>query len=613
MARYRPIQTFLSDFLLPKRKFSLFCPKKPQKLPDHPLLQVKKFSSVMTEVDGNTILAESLKKQGIEYVFGIIGIPVIELSMAMQAAGLKFIGMRNEQSACYAAQAIGYLTGKPGVCLVVSGPGLLHCTGGMANAQINCWPLVVIAGSTSVDHEGIGGFQECPQIELSRPYCKYAARPHSASLIGQHVEKAVRLASYGRPGVSYLDFPGNILQAKVDASAVDYYVHPAPPLSYPEPKSIQEAANLLALAKRPLVIIGKGAAYARAEGAIRKLIQNSNLPFLATPMGKGVVPDTAPQCVASARTLALQKADVILLLGARLNWILHFGRPPRFAGDVKVIQVDLCPEEMHNSILSRVAVQSDILPFAEGLFMKLAQKRFIFNGEKDWWKELKGQCMKNQKTVSQMALDTSTPLNYYAVFHHLQQIIPKDAIIVSEGANTMDIGRSMLHNSLARHRLDAGTFGTMGVGPGFAIAAALFCRDYFPGKKVICVEGDSAFGFSGMEIETMVRYRLPIVIVVVNNGGIYGGFDQESYDTIRSDGDLTQVTPPSALTVETRYENMMALFNQKGYFVREIPELQKAVQESLTLTDRPTIINVIISPSAVRKQQTFGWLTESKL
>uniref|UniRef100_A0A1L8DIX1 2-hydroxyacyl-CoA lyase n=1 Tax=Nyssomyia neivai TaxID=330878 RepID=A0A1L8DIX1_9DIPT len=567
----------------------------------------------MAEVDGNTILAESLKNQGVEYVFGIIGIPVIELSMAMQSAGLKYIGMRNEQAACYAAQAIGYLTGKPGVCLVVSGPGILHCYGGMANAQINCWPLVVIGGSSSVDHEGIGGFQECPQVELSRPYCKYAARPHSAVLIAQHVEKAVRLARYGRPGVSYLDFPGNILQAKVPSTVANYYVHPEPPLCQPDLNLVQEAANLLALAKRPLVIIGKGAAYARAELGIRKLIQISNLPFLATPMGKGVVPDTSPQCVASARTMALQKADVILLLGARLNWILHFGRPPRFSADVKVIQVDLCPEELHNSILSRVAVQSDIVPFVDALFMKLIKKRFILNSEKEWWKALKEQCTKNQKAVTQMAKDTSTPLNYYTVFHHLQEIIPKDAIIVSEGANTMDIGRTMLHNSLARHRLDAGTFGTMGVGPGFAIAAALFCRDYVPGKKVFCVEGDSAFGFSGMEIETMVRYKLPIVIVIVNNGGIYSGFDQESYDTMRSAGDLTQVTPPNTLTVETHYENMMNLFNHKGYFVKEIPDLQKAIKESLTLVDRPTIINVIISPSAERKQQAFGWLTESKL
>ncbi|KFB47839.1 hypothetical protein ZHAS_00015885 [Anopheles sinensis] len=566
------------------------------------------------EVDGNAVLAKALREQGVEYVFGIVGIPVVELSMAMQAEGLKYIGMRNEQAACYAAQAIGYLTGKPGVCLVVSGPGLLHVTGGMANAQVNCWPLLVIGGSTSQDHEGIGGFQECPQVELSRPYCKYSARPPSVALIPLHVEKAVRLACYGRPGAAYLDFPGNLLSARTTDDVIpSQYPHPKGPDVFPDPTLVEKAAQLLCTAKNPLVIVGKGAAYSRSELQVRQLIHQSNFPFLPTPMGKGVVPDTDPQCIAPARTLALQKADVILLLGARLNWILHFGRPPRFNPNVKIIQVDINAEEMHNSVLSSVAIQSNIAPFTEQLIDIIAKKRFQFDKSSEWWKELRAKCEINRTVVEKMALNTETPLNYYAVFHHLQQYIPKDAIIVSEGANTMDIGRTMLHNKLARHRLDAGTFGTMGVGPGFAIAAALFCRDYFPSKKVICVEGDSAFGFSGMEIETMVRYQLPVVIVIVNNGGIYAGFDKQTYDDMRSGGDLAQVTPASALTFETRYERMMSMFDMKGYFVRTIPELQSAVKDALVATDKPTIINVAISPQADRKPQDFKWLTESKL
>ncbi|XP_058460691.1 2-hydroxyacyl-CoA lyase 1 [Malaya genurostris] len=566
------------------------------------------------EVDGNTVLAKSLKEQGVEYVFGIVGIPVVELSMAMQAEGLKYIGMRNEQSACYAAQAIGYLTGKPGVCLVVSGPGLLHVTGGMANAQVNCWPLLVIGGSTFQDHEGIGGFQECPQVELSRPYCKYAARPPGVPLIPLHVEKAVRLACYGRPGVAYLDFPGNLLLARVPEDSIPkQYVHPEPPITFPDPRHVKQAAELLSTAKRPLIIVGKGAAYGHAELHLRQLVHQTNLPFLPTPMGKGVIPDLDPQCVAPARTLALQKADVVLLLGARLNWMLHFGRSPRYSADVKIIQVDLFAEELHNSVPSAVAVQSDIVPFAEQLIDELARMHYYFDNNNDWWIDLKAKIDKNRKIVHQMAMNKEIPLNYFAVFHHLQELIPKDAIIVSEGANTMDIGRSFLLNKWPRHRLDAGTFGTMGVGPGFAIAAALVCRDRFPGEKVICVEGDSAFGFSGMEIETMMRYQLPIVIVIVNNGGIYSGFDKQTYNEIRSGGDLTQVTPPSALTVETHYEAMMNMFGSKGHFVRTIPELQAAVKEALILTDRPTIINVIISPQADRKPQDFQWLTESKL
>lgn len=413
----------------------------------------------------NPRLKPTTPVQGIEYVFGIMGIPVIELSMALQTAGLKYVGMRNEQAACYAAQAIGYLTGKPGVCLVVSGPGLLHVTGGMANAQANCWPLLVLAGSTNADHEGIGGFQEFNQVEASRPYCKYAARPATVDLIPLHVEKAVRLATYGRPGAAYLDLPGTLLLSKVAASAlpVEWPTHPPPPLIYPDHEALGDAVRLIKTAKRPLVIVGKGAAYARAELPIRKLMQEANLPFIATPMGKGVVADTAEQCVQSARTLALQQADVILLLGARLNWMLHFGRAPRYAADVRVIQVDLCAEEMHNSVRSEVAVQADLLPFAEHLLEQLLGQNYKFNDESDWWKTLRAKCATNRATVQRMALDVSTPLNYYAVFKHLQEAIPKDAIIVSEGANTMDIGRSMLDNILPKHRLDAGTFGTMGV------------------------------------------------------------------------------------------------------------------------------------------------------
>lgn len=210
----------------------------------------------------------------------------------------------------------------------------------MANAQVNCWPLLVIGGSTSQDHEGIGGFQEYPQVEMSRPYCKYAARPPTASLIPLHVEKAVRYATYGRPGVSYLDFPGNLLQSRVEQDKIYKTLsHPVAPLVYPAHDDVIRAGNLLRTAKRPLVIIGKGAAYAHAENILRHFIENTNLPFLPTPMGKGVVSDTAPQCVSSARSLALQKADVVLLLGARLNWILHFGKPPRYSADVKFIQV----------------------------------------------------------------------------------------------------------------------------------------------------------------------------------------------------------------------------------------------------------------------------------
>ncbi|CAH0589065.1 unnamed protein product [Chrysodeixis includens] len=567
-------------------------------------------------IDGNTILAESLKKQGVEYVFGIVGIPVIETALAFQMAGLKYVGMRNEQAACYAAQAVGYLTGKPGVCLAVSGPGLLHCIGGMANAQVNCWPLIVIAGSCPQDHEGIGGFQEWPQVESSRLYCKYTARPPSPRLIPLHVERAVRLASSGRPGVSYLDMPGTLLMAEADEDKVpmDFYNAEPVSLGHPNPALVSRAAELLAKAERPLVIVGKGAAHARAEQAVRALIDTTKIPFLPTPMGKGVVADESEFCVSTARTQALLKADVILLLGARLNWMLHFGQAPRFAPDVKVIQVDISPEEFHNSIKSEVAVHSDIKPFAEALTQKLAEKKFSLQpASNNWWQALQQKQKANTEFVKAQASNTTLPLNYFAVFKTVQEHIPKDSIIVSEGANTMDIGRGLLLNNLPRHRLDAGTFGTMGVGPGFAVAAAMWCRDYAPEKRVICVEGDSAFGFSGMEIETMFRYKLPVIIIIVNNSGIYSGFPPDVMADLQSGGDIAQCTPPTALSVEVRYEKMMEMFDETGHLCRTVEEIEAAVKKAITVTDKPSIINILIDPQSNRKPQTFNWLTESKL
>ncbi|XP_035739958.1 2-hydroxyacyl-CoA lyase 1-like isoform X1 [Vespa mandarinia] len=564
--------------------------------------------------NGNQIMAEALKQQGLEYVFGIMGHPVIELAIKMQLAGLRYLGFRNEQAACYAAQAYGYLTKKPAVVLCVSGPGLLHVIGGMANAQINCWPLLVVGGSCPQDHEGIGGFQEWPQVEASKPYCKYAARPSSAALIPVHVEKAVRYSTYGRPGATYLDLPATILTQNVNEKEIALVLPcPEPPLIFPDNRQIEEAVNILIQSKKPLVIVGKGAAYGRAEQQVREFVHLTGVPFLPTPMGKGVVPDTDPLCISSARTYALQQSDVILLLGARLNWMLHFGRPPRFQSTVKIIQVDLCAEELHNSISSAVAIQADINCTVESLIKALLHRKWKITKDCPWWNELNSKADKNKKIVQQMSLNESVPLNYYVTFKCIQNFIPNDCIICSEGANTMDIGRTILLNNLPRHRLDAGTFGTMGVGLGFAIAAALYCKDNVPEKRVLCIEGDSAFGFSGMEIETMFRYQLPIIVIIINNNGIYSGLDNKTFKEIQITGDPTQTIPPHSLTSGTHYEKMIEMFGKKGHFCVTIEEIQQALKKSFAELNAPSLINIMIDPQADRKEQKYTWLTESKL
>lgn len=569
----------------------------------------------MDEVTGAQLIAESLNAQKVEYMFGIVGVPIIEVAMAAQAAGIKYVGMRNEQAACYAASAIGYLTGRPGACLVVSGPGLIHALGGMANANVNCWPVIVIGGSSDRNQETAGAFQEFPQVEACRLYSKFSARPSNLEVIPSVIEKAVRCSMYGRPGACYVDIAGDMVNAKVDRSKVrEVSCCPPPPLSAADSSAIADALSVLTAAKRPLVIIGKGAAYAQAESGLREFVEMSGLPFLPTPMGKGVLPDDHPNCVAAARSRALLQADVILLIGARLNWILHFGLPPRFDPNVKIIQVDLCAEEMGNNVRPAVALLGDIGAVVAQLVQRLRNDGWKYRSNTEWWGALREKISANAKISKALASQSQLPMNYYTVFHHISQLLPRDCIIVSEGANTMDIGRTMLNNYLPRHRLDAGTFGTMGVGLGFAIAAAALEKSSSgKGQRIVCVEGDSAFGFSGMEVETMCRYNLPVVIIVVNNNGIYSGVDPDTWKEMAKMGDLTSVAPPVTLLPEARYDQVMTAFGGRGFLVRTPEELRSALQLSLSDWEKPSLLNVLIDPSSDRKQQEFPWLTRSNL
>uniref|UniRef100_A0A673H220 2-hydroxyacyl-CoA lyase 1 n=1 Tax=Sinocyclocheilus rhinocerous TaxID=307959 RepID=A0A673H220_9TELE len=556
----------------------------------------------MDEVTGAQLVAEALKSQNVEYMFGIVGVPIIEVAMAAQAAGIKYVGMRNEQAACYAASAIGYLTGRPAVCLVVSGPGLIHALGGMANANMNCWPVIVIGGSSDRNQETTGAFQEFPQVEACRLYSKFSARPSSLEMIPAVLECLS----------SYIDIAGDMVNAKIDRANVRFVsCCPAPPVSQADSREITQAVRLLRAAQRPLIIIGKGAAYARAEKEVRELVEVTGIPFLPTPMGKGILPDDHPNCVAAARSRALLQADVIVLLGARLNWILHFGFPPRFSPHVKIIQVDLCAEELSNNVRAASALLGDIGAVVRQLLETVRSWRFPSDSQ--WWLTLKEKMTANAQISKSLALRSTLPMNYYTAFHHISELLPKDCIIVSEGANTMDIGRTMLLNYLPRHRLDAGTFGTMGVGPGFAIAAAVLEQTQKSAQRVVCIEGDSAFGFSGMEVETMCRYKLPIIIIVINNNGIYSGVDPKTWKEMEKMGDMTTIAPPVTLLPEARYEQVMSAFGGRGYLVRTVEELRSALQESLNNTQMPSLLNVLIDPASDRKQQVLHTHTHTAL
>ncbi len=550
----------------------------------------------MATINGAALLARSLKQQGVDYMFGIVGFPVFGIAAEAQKAGITYVGMRNEQSASYAAQAAGYLTGRPQACLVVSGPGVVHALAGLANAQQNCWPMILIGGASPTYQNGMGAFQEERQVAIAAPFCKYAHAVEHVERIPFYVEQAVRTALYGRPGAAYLDMPDDIIQGKADEDKVMRVATVAePPRSAADPDAVEAALDALESAERPLVVVGKGMAWARAEDGVRQFIERTRLPFLNSPMGKGTLPDDDPLSVGAARSHALREADVVFLMGARLNWIMHFGLPPRFAEDVRIIQLDIHPEEIGTNVPAEVALVGDGKAIAGQLNKALESRQWFYPESTPWRAALREKADENLAAVQTMIDDDSAPMNYYRAYKDIEQWLPDDAIIIGEGANTMDIGRTQMPNRAARHRLDAGTYGTMGIGLGFAVAAAVV----HPDKPIVSVQGDSAFGFSGMELETCARYHLPVKFVILNNGGIGGGV---------AELDPNKPRPPHSLIYGAHYEKMMEAFGGKGLYVSDPANLRAALDEALA-HDGPALVNVEIHPLAGRKPQKFGWLT----
>jgi 2-hydroxyacyl-CoA lyase 1 len=550
----------------------------------------------MSEVDGATLMARSLKQQGIDHLFGVVGFPVGPIAAAAQKEGVAYIGMRNEQAASYAAQAYGYLKGRPGACIVVTGPGVVHGLAGLANAQQNCWPMILIGGASETYRGGMGAFQEERQVLIASPFCKFAHGIESVARIPYYVEMATRNAIYGRPGAAYLDFPDDMITGKVDESKVVQVERaPDPPRMVAPPENIDAALNLLERAERPLVLVGKGMAWSRAEDEVRAFIERTQIPFLRSPMGKGVMPDDHPLSVAAARTLALQNADVVFLMGARFNWIFHFGQPPRYAPDLKVIQLDIAPEEIGHNKRTEVPLVGDGKAIVGQLNAALAGRQWFHPKDTPWRQMITKKAEENAAQIRPQVHDDEAPANYYRALRDVAQWMPKNAILSAEGAGTMDIGLTQLNVANARSCLNAGTYGTMGVGLGQAIAAAVA----EPNRPVVHLSGDSAIGFSGMEMETLVRYNFPVKIVVLNNGGIGPGMPEIPENPMFN-------MKPNSLIYGARYDRMMEAFGGKGFFVEDPKHLKGALEEAMNHRG-PALVNVVISQGAARKPQQFRW------
>src|SRR5947209_5997836 len=535
--------------------------------------------------DGFHLVVDALKLNGIDTLYGVAGIPITDLARLAQAEGMRFYGFRHEQSAGYAAAAAGFMTQVPGVCLTVSAPGFLNGLAALANATTNCFPMILISGSSDraiVDLQQ-GDYEELDQMNAAKPYAKAAYRVNRPEDIGIGVARAIRAAVSGRPGGVYLDLTAAVLGAALDAEtarkSLVKVVDPAPG-RIPAPEAIARAVDLLATAKRPLIILGKGAAYAQADQEIRGFVESTGIPFLPMSMAKGLLPDSHPQSAAAARSLVLGQADVVVLIGARLNWLLSHGKAPLWGEDAQIIQVDISATEIDSNRSIAVPVIGEIKS-AMGAFLS-ALKPGQVKPTAAW---LEAVDQRKQKNIARMAAQLSAdpqPMNFSSALRAVRDVLvdKPDIPIVNEGANTLDFARNIIDMSQPRRRLDSGTWGVMGIGMGYAIAAAAVT-----GGPVVAIEGDSAFGFSGMELETICRYKLPIVTLVFNNNGIYRG-------------DKPGAPPsPTGFIADARYDKMIEAFGGVGYHVEDTSSLAKALEAALAAR-QPALINCVIDPTA---------------
>ena len=539
--------------------------------------------------DGFHLVVEALKLNRIDTIYGVAGIPITDLARLAQAEGVRYLGFRHEQSAGNAAAISGYLNQWPGVCLTVSAPGFLNGMVALANATTNGFPMIQISGSSDraiIDLQQ-GDYEELDQMNAAKPFAKAAFRINRPEDIGIGVARAIRAAVSGRPGGVYLDLTAAALAATTDAASAHAslikVVDPAP-ARIPSQESVTRALSLLASAQRPLVILGKGAAYAQADDAIRAFLEETGIPYLPMSMAKGLLPDNHAQSAAAARSFVLGQADVVMLVGARLNWLLGHGKAPQWSANARLIQVDIEPTEFDSNRPIAAPVAGDIVS-AMAAFRQALSTTPVRTP--DAWTEAISQRRKhNEEKMAANLQANPDPMTFQSGLRAIRDVLANnpDVYLVNEGANTLDFGRNIIDMQMPRKRLDAGTWGVMGIGMGYSIGAAVTS-----GQPVVAVEGDSAFGFSGMEIETICRYRLPVVIVVFNNGGIYHG------DDINRSGGADP--GPTVLMGSARYDRLIEAFGGKGYHVTRPEELTAALTTALAAR-APTLINCVIDPHA---------------
>jgi len=547
----------------------------------------------MATITGSEVLAQSLRSQGVDTMFYLMGGPMLETEAACIKLGIRAIDTRHEQAAALAAHAWTRVSRRPGVAMGCSGPGATNLLTGVANAFTDCAPLVAIAGSSPRVFLGMEAFQEIDQLAVFRPVTKWAARIYDAKRIPDVVATAFREATTGRPGPVYLDLPGDVLGEKIEEESVVYPAAWRPaPRTLGDPAAVREAIALLARAERPVVIAGSGVWWSDGAAALQAFVEAAGIPFYTTPISRGLIAEDHALALLNARSKAFTEADVALVIGTRFNWVIQFGRPPRFAADLKVIHVDINPGQLGHNRAVDVPIVGDARAVLEQLTAEareqLDPKRYAA-----WVGKLRVlDAEKGAEQEKAMSTD-NTPIHPLRLCKEVRDFLKRDAILIVDGQEILNYGRQAIPTFLPGHRLNSGALGCMGVGLPFGIGAKVARPD----AQVVVLHGDGSYGINAMEIDTAVRHQVPVVVVISNNGGW------------TADAPWTRPLPkPGRYLGHTRYDKVAQDLGAHGEFVEKPHEIRPALERAYA-SGKPAVVNVITDDKARAQTVRFSAYT----
>jgi thiamine pyrophosphate-dependent acetolactate synthase large subunit-like protein len=523
----------------------------------------------MAEITGSEIIARCLQKENVKDLFYIMGGPMLLAEATCVKEGIRMIDVRHEQAAAFMCQAYSRLKQVPSVCMAASGPGVTNLITGMANALVDCCPVVALGGSSPLSQFGRQVFQEIDQVELMRGCCKYVDRLINLKRIPQQINFALQKAISGKPGPVYLDCPGDMLYQKIDENLVDWSFAGRPILdSRPmgDPRQVDALIGALAEAKNPLIVSGSGVIWSRAWAEMQAFVEAAGIPFYTTPQGRGVVPDDHPYSFLSMRSGAFKDADLIIVLGTRMNYIIGHASPPRFGPTAKIARIDIDSAEI---AMAARYVDIPIVGDCKAVLGQLLQGiKGRINPDKysGWRKQLADGEVAKRSSAGANKLVEDGDIHPVRMLEAVRDFAKRDAILCVDGQETLNFGRLTMPTFSPGHRLNSGPFGTMGVGLPFGVGAKVACPD----KQVIVVHGDGSMGLNAMELDTAIRHKIPILVVISLNGGWTGDPKREK---------------PGRDLGYTRYDKICEALGGYGEYITKVEDIRPALERAQKKVD----------------------------